>query len=330
MRFSLLLSAVIGALFLSQTAQALSVARPNLVCKDTGTQPGADEEDCSAHGGIVVMTGYQSSSYDDCVAKADATDALPPHHTPWTAPARADTDPEEREAIASKNRRSYCRGLYPIVNNANGTTQAWVGDGYYTQVAVSLDNYDTCVKRLTAADEIPLNHGHWKEDGIEPFCKTKAREARPGKASASGNGKYRSRWVQEGGSWVSPWVDGHDEAVCHHGMNCNCGGVNACGDIKAGATTSVWPNGCTGQKWTIRCESEGEEGQEGGKSDSAGLGLLLWKEVGDGMAEQGTCSQFNQAREGQQCKKAGERCHQMRGNAISGGLSFVLLECKPF
>ncbi len=70
--------------------------------------------------------------------------------------------------------------------------------------------------------------------------------------------KYKSRWDKisgSGGAWTTGWVYDHDRQVCgHYHFGCRCGG-GYCGDYRSGQTTSWWPQGCSGPRWTIRCTS---------------------------------------------------------------------------
>jgi hypothetical protein len=71
-----------------------------------------------------------------------------------------------------------------------------------------------------------------------------------------GQGKFRSRWDQVGGSWTTGWVNNHPFLGCTHGITCQCGAENYCGNYSSGQTTTAWPQGCKGPRWTIRCTSE--------------------------------------------------------------------------
>jgi hypothetical protein len=316
-------------LALATPASARSVAITT-VCKSDGVAP--TDGSCAGKGGFVVTTGFESATYEQCLDRAAGADKIPPHFTPWS-PAEgtavsADAEAEEAKALA--RRTSYCRGIYPNLNSAGTATMAWSSAGdYSTKVALSLGTEAECVARLKAADEIPLVAGEWKTD-IEDFCQTKGTPAdAQAPAGSSGSGKYRSRWVQVGGSWSTPWVPGHDGAYCNHGIGCACGGQSFCGKIEAGKTAMAWPNGCAAAGWTLRCESEAEAG--GGSGDRE-EGIKFWVEAKFPPQDDNrlTCQMFKSfTGEGTQCSdKAGTYCSQMRGNAISGGLSFHVMECK--
>jgi len=70
--------------------------------------------------------------------------------------------------------------------------------------------------------------------------------------------QYKSRWDKidgSGGAWTTGWVYDQDRQVCgHYHSGCRCGG-GYCGDYRSGQTTSWWPQGCSGPRWTIRCTS---------------------------------------------------------------------------
>ncbi|RZA08716.1 MAG: hypothetical protein EOP11_04040 [Proteobacteria bacterium] len=310
-------------LALSSPAFASQIAI-TIVCKSDGLAP--TDGSCAGKGGFVVNTGFDSGTYEICLDRAERTDKIPPHFTPW-APAlgtAASTDAEAEEAKAAGRRTTYCRGLYPNLNSAGNATMAWTSTDYITRVSLSLGTEAECVTRLKAAEEIPLIEGVWKND-IEDFCKTKgtAPDSKPA-------GKFRSRWVQVGGGWSTPWVSGHEEAFCGHGANCSCGDQNLCGKIEAGKTTTAWPNGCEGAGWTIRCESEADDEAASGSS-SGQPGMKFWLELKNAPedANRQMC-RMNKNYTGPSsiCNdKAGTTCTQMRGNLL-GGLFFDVMECK--
>jgi hypothetical protein len=67
---------------------------------------------------------------------------------------------------------------------------------------------------------------------------------------------FRSRWDQVGGSWTTGWVPNHPFQGCTHGISCSCRAENFCGNYRNGQTTTAFPEGCGGPRWTIRCTSE--------------------------------------------------------------------------
>ncbi|RYZ98091.1 MAG: hypothetical protein EOP11_21130 [Proteobacteria bacterium] len=332
MRFTKLLSplAGIGILLTSAATPAWSsTVTVEVVCKSDGLSPA--DGSCAGKGGFVVNTAFESESYDDCLEKAALTEKLPPHFTPWSPPAgtAAAEDAKAEEAKALARRTNYCQGIYPNLNSAGTATVAWASKGdFFTKVAIAIGTEAECVKRLKAAAEIPLVAGEWKDD-VAGFCKSKGAEPEAAEATI-GNGKYRSRWVQEGGSWSTPWVAAHDTAFCGHGENCNCGGKDLCGKYDNGKSTTAWPFGCAAAAWTIRCESELNE--NAAKAPAEEEGIKFWIELKSAPEdpERKPCQRINAFKgEGTQCtEKAGTMCTMMRGNLISGGLQFLNLECK--
>ena len=85
-------------------------------------------------------------------------------------------------------------------------------------------------------------------------------QTQPPPTQPSGQGQFRSRWDQVGGSWTTGWVPNHPFQGCVHGTSCSCGSENYCGNYRSGQTTTVWPQGCSGPRWTIRCTSELQQG----------------------------------------------------------------------
>lgn len=78
----------------------------------------------------------------------------------------------------------------------------------------------------------------------------------PVPSGVSTQGMFRSRWDQVGGTWTTGWVENHPFQGCTHGVTCSCGAENYCGNYRNGQTTTAWPQGCGGPRWTIRCTSE--------------------------------------------------------------------------
>ena len=327
---------VITSLFLfsmslAAPALATSVPSPALVCKNSGTAPASGDPSCTASGGLIVMTGFFTSSYDQCVTQAAEADQLPPHFSPWqSAKGAANDDADADAARATTARASYCRGLYPMTNNADGSTQAWVGDNYYVKIAVSLDSKENCVKRLTAGAEIPLVEGDWKTDGVDAFCTEKVKPLEDAPAGGGSGSANRVRWAQVGGNWTSDWVPTSGTPACVHGGGCECNGEKVCGTYKPGTTTSYWPFGCQGPKWTLRCEQGNAD-----KDDAGGSGT--WRPVGavnDANIEACQLVSYNQTKKpfatwgGSACTSIGKYCRHMTGNLISGGLVFHYYQCK--
>lgn len=187
-------------------ARAATAASPTFVCKERGEAPPAGDPACTERGGLVLVTGFFTSSYDQCVSQTAEADQLPPHFSPWQlAEGQAAEDPDTNSARATSARSAYCRGLYPLVNNADGSTRAWVGDDYFVKVAVNLDSEETCVKRLNAGTDIPLIAGEWKNE-VSEFCAEKVKPLAPPTAAASAPAENSDSRNQGGGNLVWKYI----------------------------------------------------------------------------------------------------------------------------
>lgn len=300
----------------------------SLLCKDTGMAPESGDPSCTTKGGLVAMTGFFTSNFDQCVGQAQETDALSPHMTPWKTPAASpDGDADADAARASLARTNYCRGLYPLNSNADGSTQAWVGENYLVKVALLLDSGENCKARLTAGAEIPLLEGEWKGD-LEAFCAERVTPLAP----ESNVGNLTLRWKQQGGGFATHWVPNLKE--CPHTHQCNCGGENGCGQFAVGAEAPYWPLGCGGPKMILRCEAR--ENDAGGIQLNGGGGTWYeTKESNDpnlqacALVDRDALTEPNQQMGSlRPCKKIGQRCRTMGGNLISGGIYFRYFQCK--